>query len=133
MPEQTTIQDNPGFTEEQNKINKIKDEIKSQYKNIFFDNKPYFKELTSNSLIFLLFLGDQIHYNPIFNITTRNSPWNCMKLHYTNIGTSYSRHHGAKNNRVNPTKVRTDKVYEHVTQTGYPAEKDSNYKVNRSR
>ena len=41
------IVNNPYFTEEKQRINQLKDEIKGSYKNIFEDNKNYFNELTS--------------------------------------------------------------------------------------
>ena len=41
------IVNNPYFAEEKQAINTIKDEIKTSYKNIFEENKNYFKELTS--------------------------------------------------------------------------------------
>lgn len=64
---ESVIKDNPGFTEEQEKINKIKDEIKNQYKNIFFDNQPYFKELTSKPAFFIT------NFQATKSITTRFS------------------------------------------------------------
>jgi hypothetical protein len=79
--------DNPYFTEEKQKIIQLKDEIKTGYKNIFEDNKPYFKELTSNlsHLPFSPLTGSKINYNPLFDLTTKNSPWNSMKLKYNNV------------------------------------------------
>ena len=82
------IVNNPYFTEEKQRINQLKDEIKGSSKNIFEDNKNYFNELTSfffSSFLINFPTGNKINYNPLFDLTTKNSPWNSMKLKYNNV------------------------------------------------